>query len=189
MTEMSPLGSFCTLKAKHEALPREKKREVELKQGRTIYGVEMKIVDGEGRELPRDGKAFGDLLVRGPWILKEYFKGAGGNPLRDGWFPTGDVATIDPDGYMQITDRSKDVIKSGGEWISSIDLENIAVAHPAIAEAAVIGVRHPKWRERHARGPARVLRGQSGEVVDARRRRLRRAAAAHRHGEAPQDET
>ena len=148
MTEMSPLGSFCTLKGKHEALPREKKREVELKQGRTIYGVEMKIVDGEGKELPRDGKAFGDLLVRGPWILKEYFKGAGGNPLRDGWFPTGDVATIDPDGYMQITDRSKDVIKSGGEWISSIDLENIAVAHPAIAEAAVIGVRHPKWDER-----------------------------------------
>ncbi len=148
MTEMSPLGSFCTLKAKHEALPREKKHEVECKQGRTIYGVEMKIVDGEGKELPRDGKAFGDLLVRGPWILKEYFKGAGGSPLRDGWFPTGDVATIDPEGYMQITDRSKDVIKSGGEWISSIDLENIAVAHPAIAEAAVIGVRHPKWDER-----------------------------------------
>jgi fatty-acyl-CoA synthase len=108
----------------------------------------MKIVDGAGKELPRDGKAFGDLLVRGPWILKEYYKGAGGSPLRDGWFPTGDVATIDPDGYMQITDRSKDVIKSGGEWISSIDLENIAVAHPGIAEAAVIGVRHPKWDER-----------------------------------------
>jgi len=148
MTEMSPLGSFCTFKAKHEALPREKKHEVERKQGRTIYGVEMKIVGGEGEELPRDGKAFGDLLVRGPWVLKEYFKGAGGSPLRDGWFPTGDVATIDPDGYVQITDRSKDVIKSGGEWISSIDLENIAVAHPAIAEAAVIGVRHPKWDER-----------------------------------------
>jgi fatty-acyl-CoA synthase len=148
MTEMSPLGSFCGLKTKHETLPRGKKHEVECKQGRTIYGVEMKIVDGEGEELPRDGKAFGDLLVRGPWVLREYFKGAGGSPLRDGWFPTGDVATIDPDGYMQITDRSKDVIKSGGEWISSIDLENIAVAHPAIAEAAVIGVRHPKWDER-----------------------------------------
>jgi fatty-acyl-CoA synthase len=148
MTEMSPLGSFCTLKGKHESLPREKKHEVECKQGRTIYGVEMKIVDGEGKELPRDGKAFGDLLVRGPWVLREYYKGEGGNPLRDGWFPTGDVATIDPDGYMQITDRSKDVIKSGGEWISSIDLENIAVAHPAIAEAAVIGVRHAKWDER-----------------------------------------
>ena len=112
----------------------------------------MKIVDGEGKELPRDGKAFGDLLVRGPWVLREYYKNEGGNPLRgregDGWFPTGDVATIDPDGFMQITDRSKDVIKSGGEWISSIDLENIAVAHPAIAEAAVIGVHHPKWDER-----------------------------------------
>jgi fatty-acyl-CoA synthase len=148
MTEMSPLGSLCTLKAKHAALPPEQRFAIECKQGRTIYGVEMKIVDGSGKELPRDGKAFGDLLVRGPWVLKEYFKGEGGNPLRDGWFPTGDVATIDPDGYMQITDRSKDVIKSGGEWISSIDLENIAVAHPAVAEAAVIGVRHPKWDER-----------------------------------------
>jgi fatty-acyl-CoA synthase len=148
MTEMSPLGSMCTLKTKHLSLPREKQRELEGKQGRTVFGVQMKIVDGEGKELPRDGKAFGDLLVRGPTILYEYFKGEGGNPLRDGWFPTGDVATIDPDGFMQITDRSKDVIKSGGEWISSIDLENIAVAHPAIAEAAVIGVRHPKWDER-----------------------------------------
>ena len=148
MTEMSPLGTFCRLKAKDEALPREKKHEIECKQGRAIYGVEMKIVDGEGKELPRDGKAFGDLLVRGPWVLREYFKGEGGSPLRDGWFPTGDVATIDPGGYMQITDRSKDVIKSGGEWISSIELENIAVAHPAVAEAAVIGVSHPKWDER-----------------------------------------
>src|SRR5262249_14441386 len=148
MTEMSPLGSMCTLKTKHLSLPREKQRELENKQGRSVYGVQMKIVDGEGKELPRDGKAFGDLLVRGPTILAEYFKGEGGNPLKGGWFPTGDVATIDPDGFMQITDRSKDVIKSGGEWISSIDLENIAVAHPAIAEAAVIGVRHPKWDER-----------------------------------------
>ena len=148
MTEMSPLGSMCTLKTKHAALPREKQRELECKQGRTVYGVQMKIVDGEGKELPRDGKAFGDLLVRGPTILSSYFKGEGGDPLRDGWFPTGDVATIDADGFMQITDRSKDVIKSGGEWISSIDLENIAVAHPAIAEAAVIGVPHPKWDER-----------------------------------------
>ena len=148
MTEMSPLGSMGTLKTKHLNLPREKRHELECKQGRTVYGVQMKIVDGEGRELPRDGKAFGDLLVRGPTILSEYFKGEGGNPLKNGWFPTGDVATIDPDGFMQITDRSKDVIKSGGEWISSIDLENIAVAHPAIAEAAVIGVRHPKWDER-----------------------------------------
>jgi acyl-CoA synthetase (AMP-forming)/AMP-acid ligase II len=148
MTEMSPLGSVCTLKAKHADLPREKQRELECKQGRTIFGVQMKTVDGEGKELPRDGKAFGDLLVRGPWVLSEYYKSEGGATLRDGWFATGDVATLDADGFMQITDRSKDVIKSGGEWISSIDLENIAVAHPAIAEAAVIGVRHPKWDER-----------------------------------------
>ena len=148
MTEMSPLGSFCTLKSKHLPLPQDKKHAIECKQGRTIYGVEMKIIDGDGRELPRDGKAFGDLMVRGPFILGKYFKEEGGNPLREGWFPTGDVATIDADGYMQITDRSKDVIKSGGEWISSIDLENIAVAHPAVAEAAVIGVSHPKWDER-----------------------------------------
>jgi acyl-CoA synthetase (AMP-forming)/AMP-acid ligase II len=148
MTEMSPLGTLITLKSKHADLPEQKRFELRCKQGRTIYGVEMKIVDGEGRELPRDGKAFGDLLVRGPWITNGYFKGEGGSPLRDGWFPTGDVATIDADGFMQITDRSKDVIKSGGEWISSIDLENIAVAHPAIAEAAVIGVHHDKWDER-----------------------------------------
>ena len=109
----------------------------------------MRIVGADGKDLPHDGKAFGDLLVRGPWIVREYFKSEGGSPLTpDGWFPTGDVATIDPDGFMQITDRSKDVIKSGGEWISSIDLENLAVAHPAVAEAAVIGIAHPKWDER-----------------------------------------
>jgi fatty-acyl-CoA synthase len=115
--------------------------------------MDMKIVDGDGKDLPSDGRAYGDLLVRGPWILREYFKGEGGDPLvKDaqghGWFPTGDVATIDADGYMQITDRSKDVIKSGGEWISSIDVENIAVGHPAVAMAACIGVKHPKWDER-----------------------------------------
>jgi fatty-acyl-CoA synthase len=148
MTEMSPLGTLLTLKGKHAAVPADERFALRCKQGRTIYGVEMKIVDGDGRELPRDGKAFGDLLVRGPWVTSGYFKGEGGDVLRSGWFPTGDVATIDADGFMQITDRSKDVIKSGGEWISSIDLENIAVAHPAIAEAAVIGVHHPKWDER-----------------------------------------
>jgi 3-(methylthio)propionyl---CoA ligase len=148
MTEMSPLGTFYSPKNRHGALSAAERNERERKQGRAIYGVQMKIVDGSGKELPRDGKTFGDLLVRGPWVLREYFKGEGGDPLRDGWFPTGDVATIDAEGYMQITDRSKDVIKSGGEWISSIDLENIAVAHPAIAEAAVIGVHHPKWDER-----------------------------------------
>lgn len=153
MTEMSPLGTLCTLKNKHLLLPKEEQMKIRLKQGRAIFGVDMKIIDGNGRDLPHDGKAYGDLLVRGPWILGQYFKGEGGDPLiRDeqghGWFPTGDVATIDADGYMQITDRSKDVIKSGGEWISSIDVENIAVAHPAVAMAACIGVKHPKWDER-----------------------------------------
>jgi fatty-acyl-CoA synthase len=148
MTEMSPLGTVCRLKAKHAPLDEETKLAVQDKQGFAIFGVDMRIVNEEGEELPRDGKAFGDLQVRGPWVIREYFKGEGGDPLREGWFPTGDVATLDPDGYMQITDRSKDVIKSGGEWISSIDLENIAIAHPAIAEAAVIGVHHPKWDER-----------------------------------------
>jgi len=148
MTEMSPLGTVCTLKNKHLKLAESEQTEIRLKQGRAIFGVDMKIVGADGQEQAWDGQSYGDLLVRGPWILSEYFKGEGGNPLIDGWFPTGDVATIDPDGYMQITDRSKDVIKSGGEWISSIDVENIAMAHPAVAMAACIGVAHPKWDER-----------------------------------------
>ena len=148
MTEMSPLGTVCNLKTKHAAWPADERFKVEVTQGRAVFGVDMKIVGGDGAELPWDGKAFGDLLVQGPWVVRGYFKDEGGDPLIDGWFPTGDVATISPDGYMQITDRSKDVIKSGGEWISSIDLENIAVAHPAVQQAAVIGVAHPKWDER-----------------------------------------
>ena len=148
MTEMSPLGTLCTLKNKHQDLPEADQMKFRLKQGRSIFGVDMKIVDPEGNDLPWDGKTFGDLHVKGPWVVRAYFKGEGGDPLIKGWFPTGDVATIDPDGYMQITDRSKDVIKSGGEWISSIDVENIAVAHPAVAMAACIGVAHPKWDER-----------------------------------------
>ncbi len=153
MTEMSPLGTLTSLKNKHLALPADQQMLLLQKQGRAIYGVDMKIVDGDGKDQPWDGKAYGDLLVRGPWVVASYFKGEGGNPLvKDAagkeWFPTGDVATIDADGYMQITDRSKDVIKSGGEWISSIDIENIAMGHPAIAMAACIGMRHPKWDER-----------------------------------------
>jgi fatty-acyl-CoA synthase len=148
MTEMSPLGTACTLKPKHLALDAGQRLAVQAKQGRAVFGVDMKIVGEDGHELPRDGKASGELLVRGPWIVSSYFKGEGGDPLVDGWFPTGDVSTIDADGYMQITDRAKDVIKSGGEWIGSIDLENIAMAHPAVAMAACIGARHPKWDER-----------------------------------------
>ena len=148
MTEMSPLGTLCTLKEKHKDLPEEDKMKLRLKQGRAIFGVDMKIVGDNGEELPWDGKTYGDLYVKGPWILDTYFKGEGGNPLVDGWFPTGDVATIDADGFMQITDRSKDVIKSGGEWISSIDIENTAMAHPAVAMAACVGMPHPKWDER-----------------------------------------
>ena len=148
MTEISPLGTACAFKTKHAALPVEERLKVQAKQGRVVFGVDMKIAGEDGRELPWDGKSAGELLVRGPWVVGSYFKGEGGQPLVDGWFPTGDVATIDADGYMQITDRSKDVIKSGGEWIGSIDLENIAMAHPSVAMAACIAVRHPKWDER-----------------------------------------
>ncbi len=152
MTEMSPLGTACTFKNRHLDLPPAERVKVQYKQGRVLYGVDMKIVGDDGGDLPWDGTSFGDLLVRGPWVVREYYKSDGGNPLRTddegAWFPTGDVATIDPDGFMQITDRSKDVIKSGGEWISSIEIENIAVSHPAVAMAACIGVAHPKWDER-----------------------------------------
>lgn len=162
MTEMSPLGVFNSLKKKHLALSKEEQFAIEVKQGRAIYGVDLKIVDGEGNELPRDGKASGDLLVRGPWIIDGYYQ-LDSSPLRDGWFPTGDVGTLDEDGFLTITDRSKDVIKSGGEWISSIDLENLAMAHPAVAMAAVIGVYHPKWDER----PLLVAVKKPGQDVTA----------------------
>ena len=148
MTELSPLGTLCTLKNKHLALPQDEQMKIRLKQGRAIYGIDFKIVDDQGVEQPHDGKAYGDLLVKGPWVVREYYKQEGGSPLVDGWFPTGDVATVDPEGFMQITDRSKVVIKSGGEWISSIDVENIAMAHPEVAMAACIGMAHPKWDER-----------------------------------------
>lgn len=149
MTEMSPLGTVCNLLPKHRDYDLQQRLDIQAKQGRGIYGVELRITDDEGNALPHDGKAFGHLMVRGPWIVESYYRGEGGEILdADGYFDTGDVATIDPDGYMQITDRSKDVIKSGGEWISSIDLENAAVGHPAVAEAAVIGAAHAKWQER-----------------------------------------
>ena len=148
MTELSPLGTLCTLKNKHMQLPEDQQMKLRMKQGRAIFGIDMKVVDAEGHELPHDGQSTGDLLVKGPWVIAEYFKQEGASPLVDGWFPTGDVAHIDADGYMQITDRSKDVIKSGGEWISSIDVENIAMGHPSVAMAACIGVAHPKWDER-----------------------------------------
>ncbi|MEJ8847710.1 3-(methylthio)propionyl-CoA ligase [Variovorax rhizosphaerae] len=146
MTEMSPLGTACKLKPSHLKLDAEQRIAIQSKQGRAVFGVDMKIVDENGAELPHDGKAAGELMVRGPWIISQYFKG--GSPLVNGWFPTGDVSTIDAEGFMQITDRSKDVIKSGGEWIGSIDLENIAMAHPAVAMAACIAARHAKWDER-----------------------------------------
>jgi 3-(methylthio)propionyl---CoA ligase len=148
MTEMSPLGTVCNLKLKHLAGTKDEQLAVQVKQGRAVFGVELKIVDPDGKALSWDGQATGDLLVKGPWITSGYFKGEGGDPLVDGWFPTGDVASIDADGFVAITDRSKDVIKSGGEWISSIDIENIAMAHPAVAMAACIAVPHPKWDER-----------------------------------------
>jgi acyl-CoA synthetase (AMP-forming)/AMP-acid ligase II len=149
MTEMSPLGTVGTLSAEALELDPDAQIDLKCKQGRSIIGVEMKIVDDAGKTLPRDGKSFGRLMVRGPWIVDTYFKGDGGVVLdADGFFDTGDVSTIDQKGYMQITDRAKDVIKSGGEWISSIDIENFAVGHPAVAEAAVIGIAHPKWDER-----------------------------------------
>lgn len=148
MTELSPLGTVCAFKAKHLAQNAEQRQAVQAKQGRAVFGVDMKIVSPDGAELPCDGVQTGDLLVRGHWVVSRYFKEEGKGHLQDGWFPTGDVAKIDPDGYMQITDRSKDVIKSGGEWIGSIDLENIAMAHPAVAMAACIAAKHPKWDER-----------------------------------------
>ena len=149
MTEMSPVGTVGRLLPKHANLSKDERVDIQVKQGRGIFGVEMKIVGDDGNEQPRDGKAFGNLKVRGPWIASSYYKEDGGDAFDDdGWFDTGDVATLDSDGYMQITDRSKDVIKSGGEWMSSIELENIAVGHPDVAEACVIGLPHPKGDER-----------------------------------------
>lgn len=160
MTEMSPLGTYNS--RVKEDLPAEEARTLRLKQGVAAYGVEMRIVDDQGNELPRDGVAFGALQVRGPWVCERYFKAEESALTPDGWFDTGDVATIDPKGYLGITDRTKDVIKSGGEWISSIELENIAMAQPGVAEAAVVGVAHEKWSER----PLLVVTPKVGAQLD-----------------------
>ena len=164
MTEVSPVGTYNTPKPAQTGLSTEDATRHMLKQGRILPGIDMKIVDGADNELPWDGKAFGDLKVRGPWVAGAYFGEAPGSALdAKGWFATGDVATIDPDGFMEITDRSKDVIKSGGEWISSITLENLAVSHPDVAEAAVIAARHPKWDER----PLLLVVARPGHTIDA----------------------
>ena len=148
MTELSPLGALSTLKLKNESLPADEKRRLLAKQGRPIFGVDLKIIDENGEDLPHDGTTYGNLMARGNWVIERYFRFDKSAVIDGGWFHTGDVATIDPDAFMQITDRSKDVIKSGGEWISSIDVENIAMGHPAVAMAACIGMPHPKWDER-----------------------------------------
>ena len=201
MTEMSRSARCALSRPSTWRCRKEQQLALQNKQGRNIFGADMKIVDGDGKDLPWDGKVFGDLLVRGPWITSSYFKGEGGDPLVDGWFPTGDVATIDPDGYMQITDRSKDVIKTGGEWISTIDLENIAVRpsgggggggdrllSPEVGRTAAADRGEKTRRRAHARGIARVLRRQSRQMVDARRRCVRRAVAAHGHGQIAEDQ-
>ena len=165
MTEMSPLGTVNASQATRENYSEADFAKVRLKGGRQVFGVEMKIVDDEGNELPWDGEAFGSLKVRGPWVCSSYFKLEGSDAhAEEGWFETGDVATIDPDGYMAITDRTKDVIKSGGEWISSIEVENVATDHPKVAEAAVIGHYHPKWSERPL---LIVVRGPEGKDLTA----------------------
>jgi len=149
MTEMSPLGTVSVIKPSHMNSDKATRYRIQIKQGRPVFGVEMKIVDDQENELPHDGKAYGELMVRGPWITSGYYKVENSEAHdHNGWFATGDVCTIDPEGYIEITDRTKDVIKSGGEWISSIDLENQAMGHSDVMHAAVIGVHHPKWDER-----------------------------------------
>lgn len=162
MTEMSPLGTSNFLTPEMKKMSKEEKYAVQLKQGRPMYGVELKVVDDSGTELPHDGESQGHLLVRGPWVLKRYFKAEKDCVDKDGWFDTGDISVLDKDGYMTITDRAKDVIKSGGEWISSIDLENAAVGHPEVTEACVVGLPHPKWDER----PMLFIVTNTGEPVD-----------------------
>lgn len=159
MTEMSPTGTVNTLKASHLGLNEEARFAISIKQGRPPFGIDLKTVDDDGNEVARDGKTSGALVVRGHWVVDRYYR-SDESPLVNGWFPTGDVSSLDQDGFMQITDRAKDVIKSGGEWISSIELENIAMGHPAVAEAAALGIAHPKWDER----PLLVVVAKPGEA-------------------------
>ncbi len=162
MTELSPLGSVNNLKNKHLDMPDADIKKLRENQGRPPFGIELGVFDDDDEQMPNDGEAQGNLYCRGYWVLTEYFAGDGGDPLRKGWFPTGDVSTIDADGYMTIRDRSKDIIKSGGEWISTVDLENLAVGHPDIAEAAVIAARHDKWDER----PLLIVVPKEGKSLD-----------------------
>ncbi|MCB0123039.1 MAG: AMP-binding protein, partial [Caldilineaceae bacterium] len=166
MTEMSPLGTVCNLQRQHFDLPQHERLDIKAKQGYIVPGVEMRIVNDEGNALPWDGTTMGEVQVRGPWIIRSYFKREP-NPesfTDDGWFRTGDVATISSDGYMQITDRTKDLIKSGGEWISSVALENLLMAHPTVAEAAVIAIPDAKWAERPL---AVVVRAPDCDAIDS----------------------
>jgi len=162
MTEMSPLGTTNIPTPEMEHMSKKEKYAIQLKQGRPIYGVELKVVDDSGADLPNDGESQGHLMVRGPWILQKYFKAEKDAVDKNGWFDTGDISVLDEDGYMTIKDRAKDVIKSGGEWISSIDLENAAFGHPEVAEACVVGIPHPKWDER----PMLFIVTNDGEPVE-----------------------
>lgn len=162
MTEMSPMGTICTLQARHADLSEEERQKLRETQGHPVFGVDMLLLDDQGVELPWDGKTAGNLFVKGPWVIDSYFKHPEGSALQDSWLPTGDVVTINPQGYIKITDRSKDIIKSGGEWISSIEVENIAQLHPDVHQAACIGIPHLKWGER----PVLVAIARPGSDID-----------------------
>jgi len=164
MTETSPLGTANVLLPKHDRLSSDEQLAIKVKQGRPVFGVDLRLVDDAGDVLPHDGRTSGHLQIRGPWVASAYFKRDRDDNFEDGWFFTGDIATIDADGYMQVTDRSKDVVKSGGEWISTIEVENAAMSHPAVAQAAVIGVSHPKWQER----PLLVIVKAEGQEATAK---------------------
>jgi 3-(methylthio)propionyl---CoA ligase len=175
MTETVAAATLSSLDASQEQLPAPERHALIAKQGKSVFGIDIKVVDDQGVTLPRDGKSQGELLVRGQWIVSGYYK-IEASPLIDGWFPTGDIATIDPQGVMQIRDRVKDLIKTGGEWISSIDVESAAMGHPAVAAAAVIGIKHPKWQERPLLFVVRKTnhRLEQGEILEYLSGRLAR---------------